>query len=476
MSLNATPSANRLHIGIFGKVNSGKSTFLNTFTGQKVSIVSDVAGTTTDVVTKAMEIAPLGPCVFIDTAGFDDTTELGEARTERTRQAVEKCDMAILMIADSICDAEMSSEGAEATVRGIANNLHTGNYTAEHVLHTEEVIPDLTEEREWYQYLTSKKIPVVVLVNKVYLAEECDRTLKSSDKKTVCPDEKRAGHDVKEDYSDKKAESSMKFYEEQLRKEIYKLTKEAPIFVNAKTGEGMDVVKEALVRKMPENFELPFITGDLVKEGDVVLLVMPQDAQAPKGRLILPQVQTIRELLDKRCIVVSVTPEKMKEALIQLMKPPKLIITDSQVFKTVYEWKPEESMLTSFSVLFAAYKGDLPYYVEGAKAIDSLNEKSKVLIAECCTHAPLTEDIGRVKIPNMLRKRYGAGLSVDIVSGTDFPQDLSGYDLIIQCGGCMFNRRYIMSRIDRAKGQSIPMTNYGVTIAHLTGILDKISY
>lgn len=405
MSLNTTPSANRLHIGIFGKVNSGKSSFLNAFTGQDVSIVSDVAGTTTDVVTKAMEVAPLGPCVFIDTAGFDDTTQLGEVRVEKTRQAAEKCDMVVIVIANK---GEL----------------------------------DFTIEKEWYQYFLEKKIPVIILVN---------RFLKSRTSGEI--------EDVTIFVCD----------------EIKTFAKAAPIVIDAQTGEGIDLVKEALVRNMPENFELPYITGDLVGEGDVVMLVMPQDAQAPKGRLILPQVQTTRELLDKKCVIISVTPDKMQQALDQLKNPPKLIITDSQVFQTVYELKPEESMLTSFSVLFAAYKGDLYYYIQGAKAIDSLKENSKVLIAECCTHAPLTEDIGRVKIPNMLRKRFGQGLSVDIVSGTDFPQDLSAYDLIIQCGACMFNRRYVLSRIDRAKEQQIPMTNYGVTIAHLTGILEKIS-
>lgn len=410
MSLSATPSANRLHIGIFGKVNSGKSTFLNAFTGQEVSIVSDVAGTTTDVVAKAMEVTPLGPCVFLDTAGFDDRTELGGARTEKTRQAAEKCDIAILMIAESCFDGKDSV--------------------------------DLSEERDWYHFFISKNIPVVVLMNSIQKSDTVDKELK---KQTIL-------------------------------KGIETFVKEPILVINAKTGEGLNLVKDALARKMPENFELPFITGDLVGEGDVVMLVMPQDAQAPKGRLILPQVQTIRELLDKKCIVVSVTPENMKKALIQQLKPPKLIITDSQVFQMVYECKPEESMLTSFSVLFAAYKGDLPYYIDGAKMIDSLSEKSRVLIAECCTHAPLTEDIGRIKIPNMLRKRYGTGLTIDVVSGTDFPQDLRHYDLIIQCGGCMFNRRYVMSRIERAKEQKVPMTNYGVTIAHLTGILDKVAY
>ncbi len=445
MSLNAAPNANRLHIGIFGKVNSGKSSFLNVFTGQDVSIVSDVAGTTTDVVTKAMEIAPLGPCVFIDTAGFDDDTELGEARTERTRQAVEKCDMAILVISAERDEFLVEITESETNVISAA-----AAYKQKNTL-------DLSAEKEWYQYLKSKKIPVVILIN-IF---------------------RRKNMDDEGEFKIEKTESSMRDTVEknkdQLLQNIAAFAKETPIFINAKTGEGMESVKEALVRNMPEGFELPFITGDLVGEDDTVMLVMPQDAQAPKGRLILPQVQTIRELLDKKCIVISVTPEKMKKALIQELKPPKLIITDSQVFQEVYENKPEESMLTSFSVLFAAYKGDLTYYVEGAKAIDSLNSDSRVLIAECCTHAPLSEDIGRVKIPNMLRKRYGAEMKVDIVSGTDFPMNLRNYDLIIQCGGCMFNRRYVMSRIDRAKEQNVPMTNYGVTIAHLTGILDKIS-
>lgn len=398
MSINETPSANRLHIGVFGKANSGKSTFINAFTGQEVSIVSDVAGTTTDVVTKAMEIHPLGPCVLIDTAGFDDTTILGEARKEKTRLAAEKCDIAVILFAMSTnCDISL--------------------------------------EMEWYDYFIKKKTPVIAIINKI------DRNI-----------------------------------DETLVETIKKAFKEEPLLISAKTGEGFDKVKDALVRKMPEDFAARSITGDLVTESDVVMLVMPQDIQAPKGRLILPQVQTIRELLDKKCIVMSVTTDKMVQALESLKQPPKLIITDSQVFKTVYELKPKQSMLTSFSVLFAAHKGDLPYYIEGAAQIEKLTAQSKVLIAECCTHAPLSEDIGRVKIPNMLRKRYGETLQVDMVSGTDFPEDLSAYDLIIQCGGCMFNRKYVLSRIDRAKAQEIPMTNYGVTIAHLTGILDKISY
>ena len=234
--------------------------------------------------------------------------------------------------------------------------------------------------------------------------------------------------------------------------------------------------KEELIRLVPDDYGEETITGALVEEGDLVLLVMPQDIQAPKGRLILPQVQTIRDLLDYKCLVMSCTTDKLEDTLVALARPPKLIITDSQVFRTVYDKKPQESLLTSFSVLFAEYKGDFAYYKESTAAISSLTEESKVLIAECCTHAPLKEDIGREKIPDMLRKRIGAGLTVDIVSGTDFPKDLSNYDLIIQCGACMFNKKYVMTRIERAKEQKVPMSNYGVAIAYLSGILDKISY
>ena len=216
------------------------------------------------------------------------------------------------------------------------------------------------------------------------------------------------------------------------------------------------------------------ITGNLVKKGDMVLLVMPQDIQAPKGRLILPQVQTIRELLDKKCKALSVTTDQYVEALDMLKEAPKLIITDSQVFDYVYENKPKESLLTSFSVLFAALRGDINYYLESVKCIDKLTENSKVLIAECCSHAPLEEDIGREKIPKMLKKRIGDNLTIDIVSGNDFPENLKEYDLIIQCGACMFNRKYVMSRVESAISQGVPMTNYGVTIAYIKGILEKI--
>ena len=401
VTLNETPGSSRLHIGIFGKTNSGKSALINAFTGQEVSIVANVAGTTTDPVYKAMEGHPLGPCIIIDTAGFGDESELGKSRMEKTRLAAEKTDIALLLVAGN-GDAALDEE-----------------------------------EMHWYRFLKEHGTPVLFVVGKT---------------------------DIRSDAQVDKLAAA-----------IRGKTGEEAYPVSAKTGEGMEALKEALIRKLPENYGSRLITGTLVGREDLVLLVMPQDIQAPKGRLILPQVQTLRELLDKKCLVMSVTTDQLIPALAVLKKAPKLIITDSQVFGYVYENKPAESMLTSFSVLFAAYKGDLPYYVEGAEHIDALNAHSRILIAECCTHAPLKEDIGREKIPRMLRKRFGESLAVDIVSGTDFPKDLSGYDLIIQCGACMFNRKYVMSRIGHAREQGVPMTNYGVTIAHLTGILDKIS-
>ena len=413
-TLNETPSSNRLHIGIFGKTNSGKSTLINAFTGQEVSIASDIAGTTTDPVYKAMEIHPLGACTIIDTAGFDDASELGAKRVEKTKLAAEKTDVAVIVFAaDGIDKKEEVDQLQETDSKTMEKHF--------------------AQELKWYHFFKEKNTPVLLIINKA-------------------------------DLGDAKA----------LQEFLVKETNEHPLVVSAAKNEGIDRIKEALARKVPENFGERLITGTLVGEEDLVMLVMPQDIQAPKGRLILPQVQTTRELLDKKCLIMSVTTDKFVVAVKQLVQPPKLIITDSQVFSYVYENKPKESMLTSFSVLFAAYKGDLPYYVEGAKQIDSLTEQSRVLIAECCTHAPLQEDIGRVKIPRMLKKRFGEGITVDHVSGTDFPQDLRGYDLIIQCGACMFNRKYVLSRIDHAKEQQVPMTNYGVTIAHLTGILPHV--
>lgn len=402
MSLTNTPSANRLHIALYGRSNSGKSSLINALTGQDTSLVSDTPGTTTDPVSKAMEIQGIGPCVFIDTPGFDDESELGEKRVERTQRSLERTDVALLLF------------GGDGT----------------------EEKPDLQEEFNWWKRLKALNIPTVLLINKA---------------------------DVRSNIED-------------LSEEIRTVCKQDPIAVSAINQTGIEQIREAILGKIPEDFGQQTITGSLVSEGDLVLLVMPQDIQAPKGRLILPQVQTLRELLDKKCLVMSCTTDKLAETLQALAHPPKLIITDSQVFDTVYRQKPESSLLTSFSVLFAAYKGDINYYIASASVIATLNESSRILIAEACTHVPLNEDIGRVKLPRLLRKRIGENVQIDLVAGNDFPHDLSPYDLIIQCGACMFNRKYVLSRIERAKTQKVPMTNYGIALAYLSGILEHIEF
>ena len=396
MSLNNTPSANRLHIALYGRRNSGKSSLINALTGQDIALVSNIPGTTTDPVSKAMELHGVGPCIIIDTPGFDDEGTLGEMRIERTLKAIERTDIALLFCEDN----------------------------------------DLRIETEWKKQLEAKNIPVILILNKA---------------------------DIRKDNSS-------------ISDNIAKSLGQKPLIVSAKEKQGMEEIRLAILEKLPQDFEQPSITGDLVGENDLVLLVMPQDIQAPKGRLILPQVQTMRELLDKKCLIMSCTTDKLPQTLQALAYPPKLIITDSQVFKTVYEQKPAESLLTSFSVLMAGYKGDIHQFIEGASAIDKLTENSRILIAEACAHAPMTEDIGRVKIPRLLRKKIGEGLQIDMVSGSDFPKDLSKYDLIIHCGACMFNRKHVMNRLDSASHQQVPMTNYGITLAHLMGILNKIVY
>ncbi len=393
--MNHTPNANRLHIGVYGKCNCGKSSLINAISNQDAAIVSDTKGTTTDPVLKTMEIHPIGPCVLIDTPGFDDTTTLGKLRVEATEKAADRTDIAVLIFCDT----------------------------------------DFSYEKQWLYTFKEKKIPVVAVINKADILDS-----------------------------------------EYIKSKIKQELKLDAITVSALNKSGIDELKEALTRLVPEDYEVKSITSHLVNKDDVVLLVMPQDIQAPKGRLILPQVQTIRDLLDNRCIVVSTTTDQLKNALSTLKNPPKLIITDSQVFDTVYEQKPKESILTSFSALFARYKGDIDVYVSGAEKIPHLKETDTVLIAEACTHNALDGDIGREKIPAMLRKIAGEKLKVEIVSGVDFPKELSNYDLVIHCGGCMFNRKYILSRIEKAVSQNVPITNYGIAIAKMKGILDKITY
>ena len=389
--LQETPAAQRLHIALYGRRNAGKSSLINALTGQQVALVSPVAGTTADPVKKAMELHPIGPVLFIDTAGYDDEGELGQLRVEATRDTLTRADVALLVIA------------GEPT----------------------------QEDLGWAQQLKEKDTPFVVAQTKGDLAAPAQ----------LPPD-----------------------------------LAERAVAVSSATGDGIEALRAALTALVPEDFGRQDLTRGLCSAGDVVLLVMPQDIQAPKGRLILPQVRTIRHLLDLKCTVVSTTADGLDGALAALSAPPKLIITDSQCFPLVAAKKPGESLLTSFSILMAADKGDIDAFAQGAKAIGTLHEHSRVLIAEGCTHAPLEEDIGRVKIPNLLRKRVGQGLQVDVVAGNDFPHDLTGYDLVIHCGGCMFNRAYVLSRLAQAQGQGVPMTNYGVAIAYLTGILNQVSW
>lgn len=389
--LQETPAAQRLHIALYGRRNAGKSSLINALTGQQVALVSPVAGTTADPVKKAMELHPIGPVLFIDTAGYDDEGELGQLRVEATRDTLQRADVALLVIAGQPSQ----------------------------------------EDLQWAQQLKAQNTPFLVVQTKGDLAAPA-----------------------------------------QLPKELA----ERAVAVSAATGEGIEALRAALTALVPEDFGRQDLTRGLCSAGDVVLLVMPQDIQAPKGRLILPQVRTIRHLLDLKCTVVSTTNHGLNGALAALSAPPKLIITDSQCFPLVAAKKPEQSLLTSFSILMAADKGDIDAFAQGAKAIGTLTENSRVLIAEGCTHAPLEEDIGRVKIPNLLRRRVGQGLQVDVVAGSDFPHNLTGYDLVIHCGGCMFNRAYVLSRLAQAQRQGVPMTNYGVAIAYLTGILEQVSW
>lgn len=394
-SFNRTPQSERLHIALFGRRNAGKSSLINALTGQQTALVSDVPGTTTDPVSKSMEILPLGPCVLIDTAGFDDSGTVGDLRAERTREVIKQTDIGII-VTDGL---------------------------------------SLEDEVRWAGLLKQANVPFVAVLNKVDLLQDTPTTL-------LADIAKRLGCDA--------------------------------IAVSALKGIGLDLLKQTLAGLAPEG-EKQSLTGSLAQAGDTVLLVMPQDPQAPKGRLILPQVQTLRDLMDKGCVAICCTTEDIDRTLAALREPPHLIITDSQVFDIVEKKKPAESLLTSFSVLMAAHKGDIRFFVRSAMAIDRLTEQSRVLIAEACTHAPLAEDIGREKIPRMLRQRVGQGLTVDIVAGKDFPDDVTSYDLVIHCGGCMFNRRFMLQRVDQCRHQGTPMTNYGITIAHIKGILGKVA-
>ncbi len=393
--MNNTPKANRLHIGIFGKRNAGKSSLINRLVNQDISIVSDIAGTTTDPVEKTMEFLPLGPVVFIDTAGVDDIGALGNQRIEKTKKIFDRTDIAVI-----ICD----SNGWD-------------NY-----------------EINLYNEFKKRNIPVLAVVNK---------------------------QDIKQ--IDEKALANIKNFVQ------------APIL--ASIVQNRDVVyslKKQLVDVCPDDFITPpSILGDIVEEKDTVILVIPVDKEAPKGRIILPQVQVLRDLLDNRCKAFVTQETELKETLEELKHKPRLVITDSQAFAKVSQDVPEDIELTSFSILFARLKGNLQEFYNGAKKIDILQDGDKVLICESCSHHQIEDDIARVKIPNWLRKKTGRQIEFVYHSGHDFPENLQDYALLIHCGACMTNRREVLSRIMKCKEANLPITNYGITIAHCLGILKR---
>ncbi len=391
--LNQTPTANRLHIAIFGKRNVGKSSLINAITNQNAAIVSEQAGTTTDPVYKAMEILPIGPVVLIDTAGIDDIGELGGLRVKKTREVISKTDIALVVI---------TPEG----------------YTR----FDEEIISALKEN----------ETPFLIVINKV-------------DMTSPDPDLVREMNDHDYTY----------------------------IMVSALKKEGISELKNLIIANSPKNFEQPSILGDLVKPGETVVLVIPIDTGMPKGRLILPQVQTIRDILDSDALAYVVKERELRWALSNMKQKPKLVVTDSQAFMKVSADTPQDVLLTSFSILFARYKGDLMKLVNGAKTLRDLKPGDRVLVSEACTHHQQPDDIGRVKIPRWIRQHIEEKVEFDFCSGRDYPENVTDYKLVVHCAGCVLNRKEMLSRIEAAEVKGVPIINYGVTIAHIHGILDR---
>jgi len=392
--MKTTPKSLRLHIGLFGRRNVGKSSLLNMMTRQLVSIVSDIAGTTTDPVEKPMELLPIGPVLFIDTAGIDDVGTLGQMRVQRTQKIFERTDVGIIV--------------AESGLWG-------------------------PFEQAILEKLSEHKVPIIVVFNKADLAKPAKSLL------------------------DNLAEKQIQYLE-----------------TVASQSRGLEELREALIRTVPEEFiKPPAIVADLVPPGELIVLVTPIDKEAPKGRLILPQVQTIRDILDAGAYCLVVTDDQLPDALARLSRPPALVVTDSQAFDKVAASVPPAVPLTSFSILFARYKGDLAELVRGTLAIERLKPGDHVLVAEACSHHPIGDDIGRVKIPAWLSQYVGGKLHFTTVQGHDFPEDLSAYKLVIHCGGCMWNRREMLSRILHCRRVGVPITNYGLTIAYSLGILER---
>lgn len=397
MSLNDAPRGVRVHLALFGKRNAGKSSVINALTGQETAIVSEVKGTTTDPVFKAIEILPIGPCVIIDTAGFDDVGELGELRIKKTLEVLDKTDVALLIIDINL---------------GISDDDNL-------ILKT----------------LRDKKKPVIVVLNKMDTLDKSEAGKKAA--------------------------------------QLQETLNTPVVALSALTKQGIKDLKSAIVSVIPENEDTFKIVGDLINPGDFVVLVTPIDKAAPKGRLILPQQQTIRDVLESDAMAIVTKEYELRETLSNLAKKPKLVITDSQVFLKVAADTPKDILMTSFSILFARQKGDLTEFIRGAKAIDRLKNGDKVLIAEGCTHHRQSDDIGSVKIPRWIRQRTGKQLEFEFTSGVTFTEDVQKYALIVHCGACMMNRTGMLSRIASAKALGVPIVNYGILIAYVQGLMNR---
>ncbi|MFW6380997.1 MAG: [FeFe] hydrogenase H-cluster maturation GTPase HydF [Bacillota bacterium] len=396
--MQSTPTGNRWHIGVYGRRNVGKSSLINQLTNQDLTVVSEVPGTTTDPVYKRMELIPIGPVVMIDTAGIDDTGDLGQQRVKKTREVIRRTDLALLVV-----DPEL----------GIADF-----------------------ERELLDSFEDRETPVLLVINKIDLVDNSQQ-----------------------------AETEVR---EQLPAGDYRM-----ISVSASHGQGLNELRDMIADMVPEENKETCIIGDLIQPGETVILVTPIDLAAPKGRLILPQVQTIRDVLDHKGIAVINKETELTASLQNLEHPPAMVVTDSQAFSQVDELVPNNILLTGFSILFARYKGDLELYMEGTRRLQRLTPDNKVLIAEACTHRRTADDIGTVKIPNWLKQQVGEGLQFDHVAGREYPENLGEYDLVLHCGGCMLNRREVLTRLYEAREARVPVINYGMAIAQLHGILDR---